>query len=205
MKIVKILLGAILFTGPTATGQEKIKLLSDPGVYIGGNWSRDTKMNFVPQVWFYAGNFYVEGRYNYEDEKTYSVHLGRPFEIPELKMEVTPTVGLVFGNFKGYSLGLNTDVSAPKIAMSSENQYCFSPVNTNFFFSWLKATTPVIKNFNLGASWQYNLDPSSHTFDVGPMISFSKNGFEFEFFAYNPWKETRYWQFGVSFDLGARE
>lgn len=204
MKIIHLLaLTAILSLHSAA--QEKIKLLRDPGVYIGGNWSKDTKINFVPQVWFYAGNFYVEGRYNYEDAETYSLHLGRPVEIDELKMELTPTVGLVFGNFKGYSLGLNMDLSNSIFSGSAENQYCFSPVNTNFFFSWLKLATPVIKNFSLGGSWQYTLDPFTSVFDAGPMVSFAKNGFEVEFFAYNAWKDTRYWQFGVSFDLGSRE
>lgn len=204
MKIISALVLTLLINF-NSIAQEKIKLLRDPGIYLGANWSKDTKISFVPQVWFYAGNFYIEGRYNYEDDKTYSIHLGRPVEIDELKMELTPTVGLVFGNYKGYSVGLNMDFSNSIFSGSAENQYVFSSVNPNFFFSWLKATTPVIKGFSLGGSWQYNLDPATHSFDAGPMISFAKNGFELEFFAYNVWKETRYWQCGVSFDLGARD
>lgn len=199
---INILIAILLFNFNTEAQQAKNKLFHEPGIYLGGNWSRDTKIILVPQTWVYINDFYIEARYNYEDVKTFSVHFGKPFNIEELKMEVTPTVGLVFGNFKGYSLGLNTDFSNSIFSGSSENQYCFSSVNDNFFFSWLKFAASVIKNFNAGASWQYTLDPFTSVFDVGPMFSFTKGAFELQFFAYNPWKENRYWQFGISYDMG---
>jgi hypothetical protein len=204
MKIRIIVLFLLINTQAFSQAQEN-KLLHDPGVYLGGNWSKDVKLNFVPQVWFYAGDFYIEGRYNYEDEKTFSVHLGYPVEIDELKMELTPTAGLVFGNFKGYVLGMNGEYSSRYINGFAENEYCFSSVNTNFFFSWVGITTPLTKRLSLGGSLQYTLEPFNSVFDAGPMISWKKGLIQFEFYSYNPWKESRYWQFGISLDLGAKE
>ena len=182
----------------------KTKLLKDPGVYVGGYWSKGTGITLVPQAWFFVSDIYVEARYNYEDEKSFSVHAGIPVDVPELNMAITPTLGLVFGNYEGYSIGLNTEFDSPKFSFTTENQHCFSTFSPNFLFSWLIATTPVYKNFNAGASWQYTLEQSSSVFDVGPMISYKKSAFELQLFAYNPWKQNRYWQFGVSFDLGAK-
>ena len=200
-----IIMLILLLTFNLEAQKAKTRILRDPGIYLGGIWSKDSKMMFVPQAWFYAKDFYVETRYNYEEENTFSVHLGKPFEIEELKTEVTPTVGLVFGDYKGYSVGLNTDFYSSHLSGSTENQYVFSSVNTNFFFSWLKVTTPITKNFGIGGSWQYTQEPFESTFDAGPMISFTKNAFEFQLFSYNPWKDTRYWMFGISLDLASKE
>ena len=206
MKILSWFLATILFINIGANSQApKAKLLHDPGIYLGGYWSKTNNLNLIPQVWFYAGDFYIESRYNYEDENTFSVHLGKPVEIDELRMEVTPTVGLVFGNFKGYSIGLNAENSTPHLSAFAENEYCFSPTNTNFFFSWAGFTTPVVKNLAAGASWQYTLEPFSSVIDIGPMISYKKKRFGLELYSYNPWKANKYWQFGLSFDFASTE
>ena len=99
-KIISFLIVFIGFVFPIEAQITRSKLFNSPGIYLGGNWSKNTKVSFVPQAWFYVHDFYVESRYNYEDENTFSIHLGKPFEIPELKMDVTPTAGLIFGNFK---------------------------------------------------------------------------------------------------------
>lgn len=205
MNIRKLIAFALLIIGSKADAQiAKSKLFRDPGIYLGGNWSKGTEVTLVPQAWFYLNDFYIEARYNYEDEKSFSTHLGLPIDVPEINMEITPTVGLVFGNYEGMSIGLNTEFESPKFSFTTENQHCFSTFSPNFLFSWLIATTPVYKNLNAGASWQYTLEQSSSVFDVGPMVSFTKNAFELQFFAYNPWKQNRYWQFGISVDLASK-
>lgn len=206
MKIIKLFTVCLLMSFAAKTQVAKSKFFHDPGIYLGGNWSRDTKINFVPQVWVYPGDFYIEGRYNYEDEKTYSLHLGYPIEISGADMEVIPTAGFVFGNFKGYAVGLNSTFNSKYLTGFTENEYCFSSGNTNFFFSWAGLTTPVIGHFNVGASWQYTVQPFLSVLDAGPMISYKLPGktgtFEVQLYSYNTWKEDRYWQFGISFSFG---
>ncbi len=143
----------------------------------------------------------METRYNYEDEKTFSVHLGLPVEFNNDKGEVIPTVGLTFGNAKGYVLGLNGEFNSRHISWFAENEYFFSPRDPNFFFSWAGILAPVTKKIQFGGSWQYTLEPFYSVFDAGPMVEVRlARKIKLQLFSYNTWKDSRYWQVGLSFD-----
>lgn len=92
-------------------------------------------------------SFHIEGRYNYEDERTaalfggYRVETGHSFIVG-----ATPMLGVVFGNTNGIAPGLLLDLSWKIFDFYSESEYVidFSGSENNFFYTWTEiAVTPV--------------------------------------------------------------
>src|SRR4051812_15411399 len=57
----------------------------------------------------HAKNWYAEARYNYEDQETFSLYLGKAFTIGknDLRGSLVPMLGGSVGRFSGISTGLN--------------------------------------------------------------------------------------------------
>ncbi len=93
----------------------------------------------VPVVYFQnRHNWYFEGRYNYEALNTASVYAGKIFEKKgNVSCSVNPVAGLVMGQLKGGSAGMNIKVDYKKWSFSAQSQYTFSFFNKeNFTYSW---------------------------------------------------------------------
>lgn len=102
--------------------------------------------NYMPM---FVGHFqnnnkwYAEGRYNYEDEKTFSLYISKTFSNKKnLSYSLTPLIGGALGNFNGISAGLNMEGDYKKFLFSFQTQYSFSTDQRqkNFFIigqNWL--------------------------------------------------------------------
>ena len=174
------------------------------GFYLGSYYAKGEPLLITPQAWMYFNDIYIEARYNYEEVETASIHIGRSLLFNKDQLEIIPAAGFVFGGYTGLSAGLNINYETEKLSGFTQTQYCFSLNNKNdpFYFSWVGISTPVYKNLQLGASWQWLAQKKVHpSFDYGPMLSFTKGIWGVEAYAYNPWKEDRYWQAAVYIDL----
>lgn len=59
--------------------------------------------SFVPIAYYQSSNkWYIEGRYNYEANRTMSVYAGKTFEKnAAVSYSASPIIGAVMGNFNG--------------------------------------------------------------------------------------------------------
>ena len=86
---------------------------------------------------------HLEGRYNYEDQKTGSLWAGYNFNVGHrLVMEASPMAGVVFGNTTGIAPGYELSLTYKRIELSSEAEYVFDTGNSSnsFFYAWDEAT-----------------------------------------------------------------
>jgi hypothetical protein len=66
---------------------------------------------------------YAELRYNYDEVKTLSLYAGRAFSKKDsLSWSFTPMAGLLVGNWKGPSAGLNMTVNYGKDCLKRSNE-----------------------------------------------------------------------------------
>ena len=105
----------------------------------------------VPHQEFYASPIFtadrswlhLEARYNYEDQQTGSTWAGYNFSFGhELKLDVTPMVGGIFGNTTGVAPGYEFSLSYKRITLSSTGEYVFDTKDHSgsFFYSWPELT-----------------------------------------------------------------
>jgi hypothetical protein len=100
----------------------------------------------------------TEIRYNYEASKTASVYLGKSFSKDgPLSFDLTPMAGLVFGEYTGGSLALNSECSYKKFFFSTQAQYTINrhSRSDNFFFNWSELGFQPVHWFYAGLSSQY--------------------------------------------------
>ena len=82
---------------------------------------------------------HLEGRYNYENQKTGSLWAGYNLSFgKKLVLEATPMVGAVFGDTTGVAPGYEASLSYWKLAVTSDGEYVFDTGNSDnsFLYSW---------------------------------------------------------------------
>ena len=82
---------------------------------------------------------HLEARYNYEDLETGSIFAGINFQTGDsVELNVTPIIGVVFGNSNGIAPGFSFELNYGNLSISSEGEYFFSSdeKESNFFYSW---------------------------------------------------------------------
>jgi hypothetical protein len=100
---------------------------------------------------------HLEGRYNYEDEKTGSVFAGWRFQTGnKLVFGVTPMIGLVVGNTDGAAPAMELDASYKIFDFYSETEYVvdFSGKENNFLYTWGTVGVTPFRKFRTGISYQ---------------------------------------------------
>ena len=86
---------------------------------------------------------HLEGRYNYENQKTGSLWAGYNFTAGHaLVLEATPMFGVVFGDATGVAPGYELSLIYRRLELSSEGEYVFDTGNhaDSFFYSWNELT-----------------------------------------------------------------
>jgi hypothetical protein len=148
-----LLLAAMFFaasaTAQTTTGDQPKESLSS----ASKDWSFSlaTFGYLVPDDLSYASPtftadrdwLHLEGRYNYENQRTGSLWAGYNFSTGHnLVLEVTPMFGIVFGNVTGVAPGYELSLSYSKIELTSQGEYVFDTGDSNasFFYSWNELT-----------------------------------------------------------------
>jgi hypothetical protein len=89
------------------------------------------------------GKLHLEGRYNYEDQKTGSAWIGAKFSAGRAFMfEITPMVGGVFGNTTGVAPGYVLTLTYKRLEFYSTGEYVFDTKDrsASFFYSWPQLT-----------------------------------------------------------------
>jgi hypothetical protein len=85
------------------------------------------------------GGLHLEGRYNYEARDTASAWVGWNFSFGEdLKLELTPMVGGVFGQMTGIAPGLTLVLSFGPLTWWSQSEYVFdlADKNQSYLYVW---------------------------------------------------------------------
>jgi hypothetical protein len=150
-----------------------------------------------------ANNWYFEGRYNYEELKTFSLYMGKTFEKNgKLSYTITPMAGLVKGALNGGSIGANVELEYKKFSCSSQSQYTFSTQDNtcNFIYNWSDASYSLAGWLSAGLSIQHTkLYRVKGLFEKGVFINVKAKEHEFSFYVFNPEKRDRYFVLGFYF------
>ena len=153
-------------------------------------------------------NFYVEARYNYEEQNTGAIYIGKTFSSEDkLSYSITPIVGGVFGKFKGGSAGFNGTAEYHKIYFSTQTQYTFSAQDEtiNYFFSWSELGYEIRHWVYAGAaSQQTNIFKTKGYLEPGVVVGFVFGNWTFPLYAFSPMSDKQYYVFGVNLNLGLR-
>lgn len=160
---------------------------------------------FVPVVYFETNkNWYIEGRYNYEADKTMSVYAGKTFEKKSVvSYSASPVAGVVFGKFNGGSVGVNSEADYKKYSFSSQLQYTFSikDKTENFLYSWSDLSYQASCNIYTGFSVQQtNLYREQCKLEKGIFVKASFNKWSVPLYIFSPATKERYFILGLNCD-----
>jgi hypothetical protein len=101
---------------------------------------------------------HLEARYNYEDRNTASVFGGMNFTFGnELKFDLTPMAGIVFGRLNGAVPGLETDLSYRIFNFITQSEYIidFAGFKSDYLYTYMQIDATMNK-FALGMAAQKN-------------------------------------------------
>jgi len=96
---------------------------------------------------------HLEARYNYEDHETGSLWTGYNFSVGDkIALEVTPMLGVVFGQTTGIAPGLNMSLSYKRLELSAQSEYVFNTYDStaSFFYTWDELTYSPTDWFHAG-------------------------------------------------------
>jgi hypothetical protein len=82
---------------------------------------------------------HLEGRYNYEAQKTGSAWIGYNFKVGKnLTLELTPMAGAVFGDLTGLALGGELSLGYASFELSSQTEVVFDIAESSgsFLYTW---------------------------------------------------------------------
>ena len=102
-------------------------------------------------------SLHLEPRYNYEGQHTGSVFAGWKFEAEgKVSLAVTPMMGIVFGDLKGFAPGLELELSYKAFDFYTENEYVIDQAGSqfNFFYAWTELGYSPVEKFRTGISIQ---------------------------------------------------
>jgi hypothetical protein len=115
----------------------------------GGAWAFDVTAfaYFLPDEADYVqptvradrGSLHLEGRYAYEDRRTFSLFAGWSAAMGRaLRLEVTPMIGVVAGRTDGLAPGLELTLSWGPLELYSESEYVLplGDAGSSFFYAW---------------------------------------------------------------------
>jgi hypothetical protein len=133
---------------------------------------------------------HLEVRYNDEDLDTGSVFGGYNFQTGHtVEFNITPILGVVFGNSNGFAPGALLDLTYKKLSFSSEFEYFFSSEEqeSNFFYAWSELVYSPKEWIWFGMAGQRTRAfESDLAIQRGPLLGFGFDGFEITGYVMNP-------------------
>jgi hypothetical protein len=102
-------------------------------------------------------SLHLEPRYNYEGQNTGSVFAGWKFEAEgKFSLAVTPMMGIVFGNLKGFAPAFELELSYKAFDFYTENEYVVDQAGSefNYFYTWTELGYSPFEKFRTGISAQ---------------------------------------------------
>jgi hypothetical protein len=151
-----------------------------------------------------AKNWYIEGRYNYEDVQTFSLYVGKNISGgKDLEFSITPMIGYSIGKFNGVSLAGNLDLDWEGFYFSSQSQYSKS-INTaddNFLFSWSEIGYSITDHVFTGISAQYTRQMGENYMEAGILAGVSLGKLEIPLYMFNPFRKNQNFILGLSYEF----
>jgi hypothetical protein len=146
---------------------------------------------------------HLEARYGYEDRYLGSLWAGYNFTAgTNLKLALTPMIGVVFGQQTGIAPGLEGSLSYKRFSFSSSAEYVFDVKNrqNNFFYAWPQATYGALRWLRVGIAAQHTkaFDSKFRT-DYGPVLTLSHKRVYFTSYILNPYNPIVILELGASF------
>jgi len=201
MKNRYFILGIMFFLQATANGQ--------PGIEQYCYVRKNQPVSQVQLLHYQTTKkWYVEARYNYEEDKTGALYIGRTFsKDEELSYSITPILGGVAGKLNGGSVGFNATAGYKNIFFATQTQYTFSVEDetSNFFFSWSEIGYEFRKWIYAGAAVQQtNLWRTQTQIEPGAVLGFVFGNLTFPLYAFSPLSPNPYYVLGVNLTIGSK-
>ena len=149
---------------------------------------------------------HFELRYNYESLETFSAWLGGNFSVgEELTLEMTPMVGVVFGDeTNGVAPGYKATLGWRQFEFYSEGEYVFdvNDHSESFFYNWSELSFAPVEAFRFGIVTQRTrLYDSDRDIQRGVLVGIAKETWDVTGYLFNldEAKPTFVLAVGVSF------
>jgi hypothetical protein len=113
----------------------------------------DSQSYLQPTIRADRGKLHLEARYNYEALDTSSVWIGYNFSFgDELKLDLTPMLGGVFGKTSGLAPGYELTLAWRRFQLYSEGEYVFDKdvSSDSYFYMWSEVTYAPTDWFQFG-------------------------------------------------------
>jgi hypothetical protein len=136
---------------------------------------------------------HLEARYNYEELETGSLWVGYNFSAgEELALELTPMIGVVFGEIHGIAPGFKLSLSWKVLELYSEGEFVIDSDDSseNYYYSWNELTISPTEWMRVGLvaqrtrAYETELD-----IQRGLMVAFSKEAATLSLYLFNPDKD----------------
>lgn len=160
-----------------------------------------------PTIIGYAENkaLHFEARYNYEDNNTASVNIGRTWSKDgDFSFSITPMAGVAFGKSDGVLPGYECEATYSKIYFYSEGEYLldFKGKGNYFFYSWTQLGANIFKNLQAGAITEsLRWYQTKLAVQKGVYAEYATGRFLFDFYYFNPFSKYTYVVCSVSFEF----
>ncbi|HTF21564.1 MAG TPA: hypothetical protein VK658_25975 [Chryseolinea sp.] len=160
----------------------------------------------VPIITYESPHIYVEARYNYEENNTFSIYLGRSVSGKnKCEYSITPMIGFAMGQFSGVAAGANATLAYQNIFFTTQIQYArsFHEVRDDFAFAWTDLTYQPATWIYVGLSTQQTVMPRASTFlsEQGIVVGFSIERWTFPMYYFMPIHEDQYFVLGINYNV----
>jgi hypothetical protein len=198
MKPVWLSCAAALFASASALAQADAKSTAAPEEAVP-SWafSASGYAYFVPHEPDFGvgtatadrGWVHLEARYNYESLHTGSFWLGASFSFgKELKLDLTPMIGGVFGDTNGVAPGYHLTLGYKKFEFYSEGEYLFDTDHhrRSYFYNWNELTYAPLEWLRAGlVSQRTRLYTTSLDIERGLLVRVEVKSWTFTVYIFN--------------------
>jgi len=178
------------------------QLSVDQYYYFGANRS----LMWAPIARYQSPDeWYTEMRYNYEDNRTLSLYVGKTFAGggSRLSYSITPLIGGVVGKFKGGAMGLNLTLDYNNLFFESQSQYAFdlNDENMDFLYAWSELGYQVRPWLFGGVSTQntYLCQDECRLFNPGVFLGVEFGAWSFPLYSFASPGGDPYFVLGINF------
>jgi hypothetical protein len=144
----------------------------------------------------------VEGRYNYEDDRTGSLFVGYEFETGNRPaLWLAPMIGGVVGTTDGIAPALEAELTLGRFTLYDESEvvFTFGEGVDDFVYSWGTATYEIRPHLRPGLAFQrLRVFRSDRELDSGFVIQSDLGVLALSLYGFNPFDSARFFQFGMS-------
>jgi hypothetical protein len=160
----------------------------------------------VPLVYYQTkNNWYASLKYNYEEERTLSLQIGKKFSKEgTLSYSITPLAGVLSGNYKGVSLATEAELELGKFSFSIEPKYCMrlGDGSKNFLYNWSELSIQPSGLFYTGLAFQLIKNSGDDfLFEPGLLLGITIKNVELPFYFFRPSATTNYFVAGIHWRL----